>query len=100
MVKVEAIIDFLYSKFDKVKNLVRKDKEQDGKIFKGDTFEVDKKEAEYLLGNNAKSLIAVKVLEEIEILSNSISIIADSIKIDGIEEEIKPKKRNKKKKEE
>ena len=38
MVKVEAIIDFLYSKFDKVKNLVRKDKEQDGKIFKGGNY--------------------------------------------------------------
>lgn len=100
MVKVEAIIDFLYSKFDKVKNLVRKDKEQDGKIFKGDIFEVGKKESEYLLGNNAKNLIAVKVLETIEILPDSIEIIADSIKIDGIEEEIKPKKKNKKKKKE
>ena len=100
MVKVEAIIDFLYSKFDKVKNLVRKNKEQDGKIFKGDIFEVDKKEADYLLGNNAKSLIAVKVLEEIEILPNSISITADILEIDGIKEEIKPKKKNKKKKEE
>lgn len=97
MVKVEAIIDFLYSKFDKVKNLVRKDKEQDGKIFKGDVFEVDKKEADYLLGNNAKSLIAVKILEEIEILPDSISITSDSIKITGIkEEEIKPKRRKKK----
>lgn len=94
MVKVEAIIDFLYSKFDKVKNLVRKDKEQDGKIFKGDIFEVDKKEADYLLGNNAKSLIAIKVLKEIEILPDS--IIITEIK----EEEIKPKKKNKKKKEE
>ena len=94
MVKVEAIIDFLYSKFDKVKNLVRKDKEQDGKIFKGDIFEVDKKEADYLLGNNAKSLIAVKVLKEIEILPDKITIT--EIK----EEEIKPKKKNKKKKEE
>ena len=94
MVKVEAIIDFLYSKFDKVKNLARKDKEQDGKIFKGDIFEVDKKEADYLLGNNAKSLIAVKVLKEIEILPDKITIV--EIK----EEEIKPKKKNKKKKEE
>lgn len=94
MVKVEAIIDFLYSKFDKVKNLVRKDKEQKGKIFKGDTFEIDKKEADYLLGNNAKSLIAVKVLKEIEILPDKITIV--EIK----EEEIKPKKKNKKKKEE
>lgn len=100
MVKVEAIIDFLYSKYDKAKNLVRKDKEQHGKIFKGDVFEVGKKEADYLLGNNAKSLIAVKVLKEIEILPDSISITEDSIKIDGIKEEIKPKKKNKKKKEE
>lgn len=94
MVKVEAIIDFLYSKFDKVKNLVRKDKEQDGKIFKGDTFEVDKKEADYLLGNNAKNLIAIKVLEIMEAIPDVLTIVEEE------KEEIKPKKKNKKKKEE
>ena len=94
MVKVEAIIDFLYSKFDKVKNLVRKDKEQDGKIFKGDIFEVDKKEADYLLGNNAKSLIAIKVLEIMEAMPDVLTIVEEE------KEEIKPKKKNKKKKEE
>lgn len=94
MVKVEAIIDFLYSKFDKVKNLVRKDKEQDGKIFKGDIFEVDKKEADYLLGNNAKSLIAIKVLEIMEAMPEVLTIVEEE------KEEIKPKKKNKKKKEE
>ena len=94
MVKVEAIIDFLYSKFDKVKNLVRKDKEQDGKIFKGDIFEVDKKEAEYLLGNNSKSLIAIKVLEIMEAIPDVLTIVEEE------KEEIKPKKKNKKKKEE
>lgn len=94
MVKVEAIIDFLYSNFDKVKNLVRKDKEQDGKIFKGDIFEVDKKEADYLLGNNAKSLIAIKVLEIMEAIPDVLTIVEEE------KEEIKPKKKNKKKKEE
>ena len=94
MVKVEAIIDFLYSKFDKVKNLVRKDKEQKGKIFKGDIFEVDKKEADYLSGNNAKSLIAIKVLEIMEAIPDVLTIVEEE------KEEIKPKKKNKKKKEE
>lgn len=94
MVKVEAIIDFLYSKFDKVKNLVRKDKEQHGKIFEGDVFEVDKKEADYLLGNNAKSLIAIKVLEIMEAMPDVLTIVEEE------KEEIKPKKKNKKKKEE
>lgn len=94
MVKVEAIIDFLYSKFDKVKNLVRKDKEQHGKIFKGDIFEVDKKEAEYLLGNNANNLIAIKVLEIMEVMPDVLTIVEEE------KEEIKPKKKNKKKKEE
>ena len=94
MVKVEAIIDFTYSNFDKVKNLVRKNKEQDGKIFKGDIFEVDKKEADYLLGNNAKSLIAVIVLEIMEAIPDVLTIVEEE------KDEIKPKKKNKKKKEE
>lgn len=94
MVKVEAIIDFLYSNFDKVKNLIRKDKEQHGKIFKGDIFEVDKKESEYLLGNNAKNLIAIKVLEIMEVMPDVLTIVEEE------KENIKPKKKNKKKKEE
>ena len=63
MVKVQAIMDFTYKNYDKIKNLKSKSEKQEGKIFDGDVFEVEPIEALYLTGNNEVEIIAVKVLE-------------------------------------
>lgn len=65
MVKVEVIEEFTLEKFDELKNLVRaKDEKVEENLLKvGDTFECDKKMADYLTGNNPLNKVVVKVIE-------------------------------------
>lgn len=65
MVKVEAIIDFTYKNYDKIKELESAGEREQGKIFTGDTFYIEDKEALYLTGENNDKIVAVKVLEVI-----------------------------------
>ena len=63
MVKVQAIIDFNYKNYNKIKDLQPINKIQEGKIFAGDIFNVEDDEAKYLTGENKNKIVAVKVLE-------------------------------------
>lgn len=65
MVKVQAIIDFNYKNYTKIKDLQPANKIQEGKIFAGDIFNVEDDEAKYLTGENENNIVAVKVLEVI-----------------------------------
>ena len=65
MVKVQAIIDFNYKNYNKIKDLQPTNKMQEGKIFAGDIFNVEDDEALYLTGKNKNNIVAVKVLEVI-----------------------------------
>lgn len=65
MVKVQAIIDFNYKNYNKIKDLQPTNKIQEGKIFSGDIFNVEDDEAKYLTGENKNKIVAVKVLEVI-----------------------------------
>ena len=65
MVKVQAIIDFNYKNYNKIKDLQPTNKIQEGKIFTGDIFNVEDDEAKYLTGENKNKIVAVKVLEVI-----------------------------------
>lgn len=65
MVKVQAIIDFNYKNYNKIKDLQATNKIQEGKIFAGDIFNVEDDEAKYLTGENKNKIVAVKVLEVI-----------------------------------
>ena len=65
MIKVKVTEDFTLEKFNELKNIIRKDKEQKGKLFIGDTFECDEKMADYLTGNNPINRAVVKVIEVI-----------------------------------
>lgn len=65
MVKVQAIIDFNYKNYNKIKDLQPVNKIQEGKIFAGDIFNVEDDEAKYLTGENKNKIVAVKVLEVI-----------------------------------
>ena len=66
MVKVQAIIDFNYKNYNKIKDLQPANKIQEGKIFAGDIFNVEDDEAKYLTGENKNNIVAVKVLEVIQ----------------------------------
>jgi hypothetical protein len=68
MYRLIAIEDFNIKDFDKLKNIARVEKEEKGKIFKGDTFECDEKMAKYLTNeveNPVKRSLA-KVIEKLE----------------------------------
>ena len=65
MVKVQAIIDFNYKNYNKIKDLQPANKIKEGKIFAGDIFNVEDDEAKYLTGENKNKIVAVKVLEVI-----------------------------------
>lgn len=65
MVKVQAIIDFNYKNYNKIKDLQPTNKRQEGKIFAGDIFNVEDDEAKYLTGENKNNIVAVKVIEVI-----------------------------------
>ena len=65
MVKVQAIMDFTYKNYNKIKDLQPVNKIQEGKIFYGDIFNVEDDEAKYLTGENKNKIVAVKVLEVI-----------------------------------
>ena len=65
MFKVKALQEFTYGSFDKIKNLERhnKEKNKEGTLYAGDTFECTEKMAQYLTGECG--YILVKVIEVI-----------------------------------
>ena len=63
MIKCEAITDFSLKDFNKLKNMIRKHKDEEGKVYMGDVFECDEKMANYLMGDNEKKMVVVKILE-------------------------------------
>ena len=75
MVKVQAIIDFNYKNYNKIKDLQPTNKKQEGKIFAGDIFNVEDDEAKYLTGENKNKIVAVKVLEVIPEIKEEKKII-------------------------
>ena len=64
MIKCEVINkDFTLARFDELKNIKRKSKEEKGKLFIGDTFECSEDIYNYLNGNNKDGLVVVKLVE-------------------------------------
>ena len=63
---VEAIEKFTLERFDEIKNIVRYDQEEKGRLFVGDTFDCDGDMKDYLTGANASKKVVVKVLKEIK----------------------------------
>lgn len=57
-VKVKAIIDFSFGRFNEIENLIRSsEKNQDGYIYKEDIFICTREIADYLVENNAAEII-------------------------------------------
>lgn len=110
MIKVEAIKDFKLARYDELKNIVRKSGiEEKGLLKAGDTFECTKELCDYLMGDNAKKEVVVKVIEiipeekpEIDITENEFEIRSEEVKkhiyekAKEVEEIIKPKSTKKK----
>lgn len=89
MIKLEALEDFTLKKFDEIKNIIRKDKEEKGKIFYGDIFVCEKELAEYVTNtgkepNPANRAVAkiIEVMPEIEFdkTAKEIKITAKELK--------------------
>lgn len=66
MKKYEVIESFsLLGRFDEIKNLVRKNTDKKGYLYKEDTFECEKDLAKYLLGENSEKRPFIKLIEVI-----------------------------------
>lgn len=63
MVKCEVVKEFTLERFNELKNIQRKKFDTKGKLYVGDTFECDKKMADYLMGDNKDKQVVVKVIE-------------------------------------
>lgn len=65
MIKVEVIKNFRYGEFDKIKATLKRGtvKAEEGWLYTTDTFECDKKAADYLLGDNPIKEPVVKIVE-------------------------------------
>lgn len=63
MFKVEVLEEFTLGRFDELKNIQRKAREEKGKLFVGDIFECDQEMADYLLKDNALKRAFVRVVE-------------------------------------
>lgn len=83
MIKVEALKDFRLKRFDELVDLERKNpmKNENGKLFEGDTFYCTKEMADYLMGDNPIKTIVVKLLEVIpdEVTEEVVQAVADAI---------------------
>lgn len=65
MIKCEVIERFTLGRYDELKNIKRKGVDTKGMLYVGDTFECEKELADYLMGNNDKNKVVVKVIEVI-----------------------------------
>lgn len=63
MIKVEVLEDFTLGRFDELKNIQRKSKEEKGRLFTGDIFECKKDLADYLIKTNSLGRAFVRIIE-------------------------------------
>lgn len=63
MIKVEVIDDFSLEKFHELKNIQRKSRNEEGRLYRGDVFECTEGMADYLQGNNRLNRAFVKIIE-------------------------------------
>lgn len=93
MIKCIVTEDFTLKDFAKLKNITRKARNVEGKLFIGDSFECDEAMAEYLTGNNP---LNKKVVEVVEVKIKEAKIVEKvEDAIEGLDK--KPKKKRSKK---
>jgi hypothetical protein len=116
MIRVEVLEKFSLERFDELKNIIRKGKDENGYLYPGDTFECTQDLVEYLTGGNKLGKVVVKVIEVVPEISEeqvqavaiaideeaketgkSIEKVVNEIIEEAKETEIKPKKKKNKK---
>lgn len=95
MIKCEVVENFDLKAFGELKNIIRKSKDDKGKLYVGDTFECSQQMAEYLTGNNPLRKAVVKIVEVQPEKKEEPKIEGT---IEYIKEDIKPEVKIKKKK--
>ena len=63
MIKVQAIKDFSLTRYDEIENLKPRTIKKECKLYNNDILECNIDLARYLLGENDKKLVVVRVLE-------------------------------------
>ena len=63
MIRCEVIKEFTFGNFNELENITRRSVDTYGKLYIGDTFECKEDIARYLLGNNERGKIVIKILE-------------------------------------
>lgn len=94
MIKCIVTEDFTLKDFAKLKNITRKARNVEGKLFIGDSFECDETMADYLTGNNP---LNKKVVEVVEVKIKEAKIVEKvEDAIEGLDKKTSKKKRSKK----
>lgn len=94
MIKCKVIEKFDLKDFDKLQNIKRKAADVKGTLFVGDEFECDEQMAKYLTGENVLKKTVVEIIEVEPVVEK---LEAPEIKLETVDEEVKSKKKNKKK---
>lgn len=94
MIRVEAIAEFNLKDFAKLKNIERKGKAEEGKLFVGDTFDCDEEMFKYLTETNKLNRAFVKAVEVIPEVKEELPIEEP---VEVVEEPAKKKTSKKKK---
>ena len=63
MIKVRALEQFYFGRYNEIRNIVRKNRNENGRIFEGDVFECTKEIADYLCGGNSLNKSVVEIVE-------------------------------------
>ena len=81
MIRLECIKEFTLKEYNKLTNIIRKDREEVGRIFIGDIFECDKDMADYLTGKNKKKEVVANVIKVIpeEVSEEVVQAVANAI---------------------
>ena len=91
MIKLEALEDFTLKRFDEIETMYRKNKEEKGKVFYGDTFICEKELAEYLTNTgkekNPINRAVAKVIEVIPEITETPNAV--EVKIELKEKSVK-----------
>ena len=71
MIRCEVIQEFTFSRFNELKDIKRINFNEEGRLYKGDTFICTQDIAEYLTGKNNKGVVVVKVIEVIPLQASN-----------------------------
>ena len=98
MIKVEVTKEFTLKNFEELKNINRKCRDEQGKLFVGDTFECEKDMCDYLMGQNKLNRAVVQIVEVIPEKEEIKEVLKELSTLDTINKVKKPIKKKSSKK--